>query len=336
MHLDVAALDHNIAVFHRWAAERGAQLAPHIKTTMCEPIVRRQLDAGAVGVTVATAAQAEQAYAWGIRDLWVINVIADREALARLRSLAEAGARVRTLSDSPDQLGILVDSLRGSPIGLLIDVGTPGGRTGVRTLAEADALLAQVAASGLELAGVSAYEGVVPNERDHENLARVRAHVALAVEVWRRASENRGTELAFTAGGSAFPDLAAEAGVPLVLRSGCYAVHDHGTYAAVSPVPDLRATCWVETTVTSVPEPGLSVLDAGKRELAYDAGLPVVLDRPGEITRLFDHHAIATALGAAVGETVRLGISHPCSLFDRWREVIAHEDGQTETWSTSF
>lgn len=55
------------------------------------------------------------------------------------------------------------------------------------------------------------------------------------------------------------------------------------------------------------------------------------------LTRLFDHHAIVEdADGLQVGDVVDLGISHPCSVFDRWREILAVSDDAVETWRPSF
>ncbi|MFD1213485.1 hypothetical protein ACFQ36_15705, partial [Arthrobacter sp. GCM10027362] len=217
---------------------------------------------------------------------------------------------------------------------------------------EAGPLAERIAAApGLRLAGVSAYEGVAPNERTPANLARVDAHCALAREVFEALAP--GFDAAppvFSIGGSAFQDRAAmflPDGAVNVLRSGCYVVHDHGTYAGVSPVPGLVAAAVVRTLVLSAPEPGLVVLNAGKRELAYDAGLPVIVaayrdgdPRPeaaGTVAKLFDHHAvIAPAADLAVGDVVDLGISHPCSVFDRWREVVAVHGDTVEVWRPAF
>lgn len=342
MHLDVAALDHNIGLFHGWVADQGAQLAPHIKTTMCAPIVRRQVDAGVRGVTVATAQQAEIAFGWGVRELWIINELADHDSMARVRDLAERGATIRTLTDSVEQLALLERGLAGSGVGVLLEVGTPGGRTGVRTDDEAAQLLAAVRHSKLPFVGVSAYEGVVPNERDAANLARIDEHIARAARLFEHAQADATEPLVFTAGGSAFPDL-VRAGVPtdaeLVLRSGCYVTHDHGTYDHVTPLPGLRPACWVEATIISRPEPGLAVINAGKRELPHDAGLPVVLSHQGRVDHLFDHHAVVTVASDArwpIGDTVRLGISHPCSLFSRWTRFSAHHGEKVETWEVSL
>ena len=123
-------------------------------------------------------------------------------------------------------------------------------------------------------------------------------------------------------------------GTRRILRSGCYVTHDHGTYAGVSPVPGLIPALSVRAVVLSTPEEGMAVVGAGKRDLPYDAGLPVVLSArtadgaPKEgatavVRNLFDHHAVLTGVsGLDVTDVVDFGISHPCSAFDRWPEYV--------------
>jgi len=143
-----------------------------------------------------------------------------------------------------------------------------------------------------------------------------------------------------TAGGSAYFDLVAEelgslagaAGitgraVTVVLRSGAFQAHDEVFYDGISPFADsalaFRPALALWAHVVSRPEPTLVVLDAGKRDAPVDLGMPVVHGHPGAVvTALNDQHAYVTVPAAstlAVGELVRLGISHPCTAFDKWR-----------------
>jgi D-serine deaminase-like pyridoxal phosphate-dependent protein len=155
-----------------------------------------------------------------------------------------------------------------------------------------------------------------------------------------------------TAGGSAYFDrvvellgpAAAATGSRLVLRSGSYVIHDDGLYAGRTPSatrsgPRFVAAAHVWARVLSVPEPGLALLDAGKRDVAYDAGLPrplsIVRDHrsgpdrqvlaSGTVTDINDQHAFwrpAEPAPAAVGDLVQLGLSHPCTIFDKWRSAL--------------
>lgn len=350
LRLDRDALDANIHTMAAWCAERGVELAPHVKTTMSPQIVRRQVDAGAVALTVATLDQVDAVLGWGYNDVLVANEVVDEAGLRRLKALlAGDHARViRILVDSVEGVDVAarVFADGGSRLPVLIDVGADGGRTGVRSADNAFAVADRVvAAPGLALVGVSGYEGVVPNRRDAATLAAVDVHCRRVRDVYQGlAPFFETTEPIFTMGGSAFPDRVVEhlpVGVPGTrywLRSGCYVTHDHGTYAGVSPIDGLVPALAVSAVVLSTPEPGHAVIGAGKRDLAYDAGLPVLLDAAGRVRTLYDHHAVVEESDATVGEVLRLGISHPCSVFDRWPLYVAtlSDGSDPQLWNTDF
>jgi D-serine deaminase-like pyridoxal phosphate-dependent protein len=362
LRLDIDALDQNLAMMTAWCAAEEVLLAPHIKTTMSRPIVERQLAAGAWGVTVATAAQAATASAWGCRRILVANEVVDGSNLRILRRLLEADPELDLLCFADSIAGVTVASAAltgsGRRLGVLVDIGRPAGRTGVRDAETANQVaMAVVASAGLELRGVAGYEGVAPNLRDDANIAGIDEHCARTTEAYLAlAPLVESANPIYSMGGSAFPDRVAlampgsaeVAGTLRVMRSGCYATHDHGVYSAVSPIAGLVSALTVRAVVVSHPEPNTVVIGAGKRELASDAGLPVVLgaltpdglprNAAGTASKIFDHHlVIESAVGLTVGDTVELGISHPCSEFDRWDSYLATAAGQeSKVWSTDF
>ncbi|MER7701846.1 alanine racemase [Kitasatospora sp. NPDC097605] len=368
LRLDARALEHNIRLMAAWCHDHRVELAPHIKTTMTRPVVERQLAAGAWGVTVATVTQAGIALEWGARRVIIANQVVHPHDLSRLRRwLDEAPEReLYCFVDSPAGIGFARSSTAGArtPLRVLVDVGTDGGRTGVKGPAEAAGLARAVrAAPGLLLAGVAGYEGVRPNLRDTATLAAVDEHCDRTVAVFRGLTPLfETTRPVFSMGGSAFPDRVVHAlaraerhpdGLPTavpVLRSGCYVTHDHGTYAHVSHLPGLKAALTVRAVVLSTPEPGRAVVGAGKRELPYDAGLPVLVSardphgarRPAAAAtaeRIYDHHLVLTeARDLHIGDEVDLGISHPCSAFDRWPDItVVDGQGHTgEVWHPRF
>ncbi len=346
----------------RWCAAGGARLWPHIKTTMCPQVVARQLAAGASAVTVATPEQALIAASWGCRRILIANEVVNPAGLHQVCALAR-DVEVMVLVDSAVGVGAADDAARkaGVVLGVLIDVGRSGGRSGVRDEAAALALAQRVRASrGLALVGVSAYEGVGPVRRDEQALAVVDEHCRFAAEVFVEVVTYFGTAApVFTAGGSAFPDrvlaaagpVRAVPGAVVALRSGCSAVHDHGMYRRVSPVVGLSAAVTVRGEVLSVPEPGLVVVGAGKRDLPHDADLPAVLGGwdaagrrsktcAGVVEALYDHHAVLrlSASDLDIGDLVDFGISHPCGAFDRWPTIsVVDDDGRVvDEWTTRF
>jgi D-serine deaminase-like pyridoxal phosphate-dependent protein len=284
-----------------------------------------------------------------VRRIHLATEVVGAHDLTRLRDLlaADPDIRVQCWVDSGTGLARLAEAVAVVPgrVEVLVDVGTPGGRTGVRGRGDARRLGAAVRGRPeVRLVGVAGYEGVVGNQRDAATLARIDRHCAAAADVFTDLAEDYETaEPVFTMGGSAFPDRVVEHRPPdarVVLRSGCYVTHDHGTYAAVTPLPALRPALAVDALVLSTPEPGLAVLDAGRRDLPHDAGLPVVLapEQAHEVTTLYDHHAVLRGEPTpGVGDVVRLGISHPCSAFSRWeRYLVVRGDEVVDRWSTEF
>jgi D-serine dehydratase len=202
----------------------------------------------------------------------------------------------------------------------------------------------------LRLAGVEAWEGAVGHDREDETLARVDALLDRAVALARELDDAGAfagcDEVVLSAGGSTFfdrvadrlrvPDGGLSRPVRTLLRSGCYLTHDHGHYDRLSPLgARLRPALQLWADVRSRPEPGLAILGFGKRDAPYDIDLPRVLalvDREGrrqqppagwEVAATNDQHAFLRGEGdgPAVGDVLLLGISHPCTAFDKWNAL---------------
>ena len=246
---------------------------------------------------------------------------------------------------------------------VLLEIGIPGQRTGCRTLEEALALAAAISRSpAVHLGGIECYEGGLARCDSEHDAREVTALVQRVLEVARCCDAQNlfgDDSVMLTAGGSAVFDLV----VPLlraqglsrpvlgVLRSGCYVTHDNGNYARFLRQVEqregldasLRAALEVWAMVQSVPEPGLALLTCGRRDISYDLELPVPVRHaprgarvaadapPGwTISALNDQHAYlrfdAAGTVPRVGDRVALGISHPCTTFDKWRWLALVDD----------
>ncbi|KJQ54981.1 D-threonine aldolase [Microbacterium sp. SA39] len=340
-----SALAHNEGTVFSWARREDVLLAPHGKTTMAPALWQRLLDAGAWGISVATPWQAEVAVDAGVPTVLIANAVTDAAAAERLGELlrADAGLRILCWADSLDGVDILAAALSvpSRPLDVLVELGGAAGRTGARTVEEglriADAISA---APGLRLAGVAGYEGPFGPDRSDESVAAVDRYLQTLVDLHERLHYPGGIRPVLTAGGSSFPDRAAAvlkrgAGADVVLRSGAFQIHDDGFYGRMSPfgaltgTAPLRSAMHVWTRVVSQPEEGLALLDAGRRDVPFDIDLPVPQSVAGEITALNDQHAflrLADSASVSVGEVVRLGLSHPCTAFDKWKVVAVIDD----------
>lgn len=359
MTLDRSALTHNTAVMGEWAAEAGVRLAPHGKTTMAPQLWADQLAAGCWAITLATGWQVQVARAFGVRRIVLADTLLEPIAL---HWLAGELARDRDFEfycwvDDPVGVQIMDRCLADAPerveVNVVVELGAPGGRTGVRSVAAAHRVAEAVLRSRhLRLAGVGGYEAALAGNREPSSLAAVAHYLSELARLHSEIADSGGYPgpTIVTAGGSAYQDLVIDhlagladetgaRGVPttVVLRSGAYLVHDDGFYAAISPLtPDrarrpLRAAMHGWARVISAPEPGLALLDGGKRDFPYDLGLPVPHSFPGSrISAFNDQHAFlrlpAEATGPPLGSIVRLGLSHPCTAFDKWRLIPVIDD----------
>ena len=332
--LRAEALSHNLDTMHGWCHERGVELAPHGKTHMAPQLLVRQLDAGASAVTAATISQVRVFRAFGVRDVMLANELVDEAGLHWLA--AE--------QDTHPDFGLVcwVDSVRGveimtstltaagadRPVDVCVEVGMAGGRTGCRDANTADEVAHAVAASPrLRLVGVAGYEAALGHDVGPHALADVRTFLSEVRAAMARLAPMFETDRAIaTAGGSTYFDEVADmlAGDwRTVLRSGCYLTHDDGLYHRTSPMRDrLRPALRVWSQVVSRPEPGLAVLTMGRRDVSFDQDLPVPYGlTSSRVVRLNDQHAylrLGEGDRAEVGDWVEFGISHPCTVFDKW------------------
>lgn len=418
--VDLDALEHNVDTMAAWCRAAGVDLAPHGKTTMSPDIWRRQLDAGAWGITVATAFQASVAREAGVRNVVLAGTTFSEEALVALA--ADPGStRVLMWVDSVAAVRLADEALaraaaRASgpadataaevpPLAVLVEIGSPVGRTGTRTVAEALAVVDAVgAAPHLVLAGVTGYEGALAHDVDPAGIEMIDDYLRTVLELLDAIDPEAfepwlagGGDVVVSAGGSVYfervvavlaerhdPDGERGPRTRVVLRSGSYVAHDHDLYRRLTPfardtTPEIEGVSGDESflpalelwaTVISRPEPGLALLNVGRRDTADDEGLPLPLDawRPtagggtddtsatrldgvlegAVVTALNDQHAflrLGASSGLAVGDLVRLGVSHPCTTLSQWRELSLVRGGTAVreqppvvegTWLTRF
>jgi D-serine deaminase-like pyridoxal phosphate-dependent protein len=250
-------------------------------------------------------------------------------------------------------------------VDVILELGADGGRTGVRDVPTA-LTVAEAAheSPALRLIGAGGYEGALSRGTDQESLALVKSYVddirALTVQLHGKGFLADADQVIVTAGGSAYFDQVADSlttgwpdGIDVlpVLRSGAYLTHDDGFYRGISPlgesprlssVPLFRSALRAWAQVTSKPALDLALLTLGKRDASFDEGMPEpqLHRRPGqpavplaghEVTKLNDQHAflaLPTHSPVEVGDWVGLGLSHPCTVFDKW-PLIPIVDGET-------
>ena len=289
-------LRHNLSWMEQFIAAYGVKLAPHGKTTMAPRLFEMQLKSGAWGITLATAQQTEVAYRHGVRRVLMANQLVGKENMAIISRLLENSAfEYYCLVDSAAQIDLLgaFYSRRAQRLNVLLELGVPGGRTGVRDDEQLEATLAALESwnDTLLLSGVEIYEGVLEDE------TLIRAFLERAVAVTRQLAIERRFQRArpcfrvrarhgMTWWQRCSRTRTLEMRIEIVLRPGCYVTHDAGDVSrstdenhATEPnsaqmhtglLPALQIWAYVQ----SVPEQENAIIAMGKRDAAFDAGLP--------------------------------------------------------------
>jgi D-serine dehydratase len=350
---------HNLNWMRQFISAYGVKLAPHGKTTMAPKLFHLQLQAGAWGITLATAHQTQVAYAHGVRRILLANQLIGKQNMAAISDL---------LLDSEFEFHCLVDSAaqveqvgryfahRGQSLNVLLELGVDGGRTGVRSDEQLQSVLAALSRwrNSIALTGIEIYEGVLDDE------SSIRALLQRTVDITHRlAAENRfqRAPILLSGAGSAWYDVVADVfssasfgdSVEIVLRPGCYLTHDVGAYQRAqarilkcNPIAqrmqaELLPALQVWAYVQSIPEAEKVIVGMGKRDVSFDSGLPVpaLHYRPGNgspqaapshwaVNKLMDQHAflqIHAADDIRVGDMIGFDICHPCLTFDKWRTM---------------
>ncbi len=354
-----ARLRHNLEWMQRFVNAYGVKLAPHGKTTMAPRLFEMQLKGGAWGITLATVQQTLVACQHGVPRVLMANQLIGKENMAIIsRLIGDSAFEYYCLVDSAAQIDLLGEfyAHSGQRLNVLLELGVEGGRTGVRDEEQLNAALEALNRwnSSLALSGVEIFEGVTDDE------LQIRAFVDRAVAVTRKliaAERFRRKPVLLSGAGSAWYDVVADVftsaalgdAIEIVLRPGCYLTHDAGMYRQAQMkilqrnsianqmqaglLPALQIWAYVQ----SIPEPDKAIVAMGKRDVSFDAGLPMPAQRyrPGEtapnlvpshwrLTRMMDQHAfmnIEPKDDLRVGDMLAFDISHPCLTFDKWRTL---------------
>ena len=365
-----SALTNNLNWMQSFADHHQVKLSPHGKTSMTPDFFRQQLENGAWGITVATPAQAEIAAMAGAKRIIMANQLVGKTNMAIIEQIiSEFDVDFYCCVDSSVNVQQLNQYFanKKQTLKVLIEFGVPGGRCGCRSPQEVLELAQTIQDTpALSLAGIEVYEGVIHGDNAEQDIRTFLNQALSSVESLASDGLITGQPI-ITGAGSAWYDVVAECLANLtdylaIIRPGCYAIHDTGIYLdAQSKVlqraqvnqgyacelgGDLESALEVWAYVISRPEPTKLVIGLGKRDVAFDAGLPIAERgyRNGEAisvkgltaTAVMDQHTFVETDGSAeieVGDMIAFSTSHPCLTFDKWRYIaISDDDYQVTNW----
>ena len=298
--IDLAVVERNISRMAAYAKERRLELRPHAKTHKSLAMARRQLDAGALGLTAAKVSEA-RVMIRACDDMLVAYPIVDPLRAAAIADLARVKTRmVRVSADSLRAIEVLASAAQaaGSVVGILVDLDVGFHRTGVPTPQAALELAEAIdRAKGVRLDGLFCYPGHVtgPASRQAPALSLVQDALRQTLDLWNR----HGLRAPIVSGGST-PTALQSHQVPALteIRPGTYIYNDRNSLSLGCCRPeDCAATMFC--TVVSNAVAGMAVIDAGSKSLSSDrlaggddrSGFGLVVGYPqARIVRLTEEH----------------------------------------------
>lgn len=318
--IDLDRVEANLARAQAEADRLGLKLRPHIKTHKLPRFAKRQVELGAVGITVQKLGEAEVMADAGLTDIFLpYNILGDSK-LARLKAL-NARVTLAVTADSPDTVaGYAKTFIADAPLTVLIECDTGGGRCGVQTPAQALALARQIGlAPGLRFGGLMTYPAAGKRDAAEAWLAEAKALL-----------EQGGFSSAVISSGGT-PDLfrGNAGGVVTEYRPGTYIYNDRMQQKFMAAAwEDCALT--VLATVVSRPTATRAVIDAGSKTLSSDTpgleGFGRIIGYEDALLKgLSEEHGVVELPAPSdlprVGETVRIIPNHACVVSNLFNEV---------------
>ena len=342
MVLKESAVKNNIAQMMSFCNSVDAQIAPHVKTTMSPQLAQMQVAAGARALTVANFWQGRIFLKHGFKNIIIANEVLDPTAIAEIAKInKQKQAEIIFYVDSILALEIIQKHTPSEgEQNLFIEIGTENGRGGVRELSLVEQLAQRIKADQrLNLIGVTGFEGAVPDaargRRGEKKISKFCQKIVAAAELAYPYKSDQ--PFVISAGGSAYFDIVArelnkfEKPRRLLLRSGGYITHDHKYYEEIYPFAlsdrSFQPAIEVWAQVISKPEKDFGVLNLGKRDIGNDLHNPIpiksydgqVKSFSAVIEKLNDQHGYLRGKQEfSLAQLIGLGISHPCTTFDKW------------------
>jgi D-serine deaminase-like pyridoxal phosphate-dependent protein len=333
--IDQEVLEENITLIAQFFKNYIVKLRPHFKTHKSPLLARKQIEAGAIGMTCAKLGEADVLVDAGIESILVANEIIDPVKIGRVAQLALKSQLIVAV-DQADNLRMLSQATQktGSVIHVVVEIDVGMKRCGVQP-GEAALSLARLASQlpGLHFSGVLGYEGQAVLISDREKRSRAaRQAMQLLVETANLIRQAGLPVEIVSAGGTGTYDLTGIFPGITEVEAGSYLFMDTKYRQLGLP---FRCALTLLATVISIPTPSQAIIDAGMKVLSTDNGLPEIIT-PGGVTliTLHEEHGILevdpTRTQLQVGERVELIPSHVCTTVNLHDRYYALRDDRLE------
>lgn len=342
--VDLDIMEANIGSMARRLRAAGIAHRPHLKSHKSAAIARKQLEAGAIGVTAAKLSEAERFAAAGIGPILLAYPLIGADKLARFEKLHEAGDVMATVDSMEGAMGLSEAGIRsGRPVRTLIEIDGGLHRGGRQPGEDVLAFAKEVAAlPGIEIAGVMGYFGGVYKLADEALLREAVREEGRVMAATAELLRGAGIPIAVVSTGSSPSALMCEelTGVTEV-RAGNYVFFDaSGVGLGLAREEDCALR--VVATVVSVPVPGRATIDAGSKTLTSDAahnreGYGIVVGCPSlSVIGLNEEHGFLSfdpeRVSLSVGDRLEIIPNHSCVIANLHDRIAGVRSGRLSEW----
>ncbi len=332
--LDLDAMERNLSRMARFFSAGPTRLRPHYKNHKCPVLARRQMDAGAIGMTCATLSEAEAVIANGITDILISSELAGDRKIARFIELARQ-ADVKAVVDNPKAAAALGAACRakGCRPGVLVNVNVGQNRTGVKPGEPVLELARKVLAEGLSLRGLMGYEGHVAHQVEGPEKESAYDLAMGSLMKCRCLLEENGIPVEIVStGGTGTHHLTPRFPAITEFQAGSYLVMDT---EYTNTCQDFERALTVLGTVISKAEGERVVVDAGLKSISGEHGIPVVKGRDGlRLRRLNAEHGIIDILDPSVpvevGDVIEIWVYYSDATVNLHERMYGIRNGKVE------
>lgn len=332
--VDMDAMERNLAKMARFFSAGPTRLRPHYKNHKCPALARRQIQAGAIGMTCATLSEAEALIANGIEKILISSEIAGVPKIRRFLELASR-AEIIAVVDNPAAVDALAAAARQRccRCGVLVDVNVGQNRTGVKPGEPVLDLARKVLAEGLWLRGLMGYEGHVAhlNPGPEQDSAYDSAMSALMKSRCLLEQNGIPIEIVSTGGTGTYSMTPRFPGIT-EFQAGSYLVMDTDYTRTCL---DFELALSVLGTVISKTEGERLIADVGLKAISGEHGMPAIKGHDGLLLRKLNaEHGIIDILKSpttlAPGDIIEIWVSYSDATINLHERMYGIRRGEVE------
>jgi D-serine deaminase-like pyridoxal phosphate-dependent protein len=332
--LDLDAMERNLTKMARFFGAGATQLRPHYKNHKCPVLARRQMDAGAIGMTCATFTEAEALVSSGITDILISSETVGERKISRFVELSRQ-ADVKAVVDHAKAVAAIGAAGRAKECSLsvLVNVNVGQNHTGVMPGEPVVELARKVLAEGLRFRGLMGYEGHVGHQV--EGPGKEAAYdLAMGTLMKCRASlEDSGIPVEIVStGGTGTYHLSPRFPAITEFQAGSYLLMDT---EYTNTCKDFERALTVLGTVISKTEGQRAVVDAGLKSISGEHGMPVVKSCGGlHLRKLNAEHGIIDILDPSValevGDPIEIWVHYGDATINLHERIYGVRNGEVE------